>query len=162
MRQGEAVFVEVTNVLTGRGVTVDAETPVVLTKEERATVREQLVNGFMDGSIDMSDLSRAKYIDGDESLPNYVNGLITNWLKKDPRLNGGVKYAPKNPGSRAGQGDKQIVELKKMLQLVDEDKKPLVRAAIEKRLAEIQAEKAKNVEINVDLIPEHLREMLGE
>ena len=161
MRQGEAVFVEVTGILADRGVTVGAGTPAVLTKEERATVRERLVNGFMNGTIDMSDLSRAKYIDGDESLPNYVNGLITNWLKKDPRLNGGVKYTPKNPGSRAGQGDKQVVELKKMLQLVDEDKKPLVRAAIEKRLAEIQAEKAKNIEINTDLIPEHLREMLG-
>jgi len=41
----------------------------------------------------------------DAKLRSYCSGLQSNWLRKDTRLNGGVKYVAKNPGSRAGSTD---------------------------------------------------------
>jgi len=134
---------------------------VELTKEQRDSVIEIVTQGFMNGEIEMKDQSKEKH-DTEAKIRTYTNGLVSNHLRKDLRLNGNVPYAAKNPGSRAGAGDSVIKELKKLQStMTDPTQVQLVQDEIDKRLATIKASKAKDVEIDMSLIPEDLRALLG-
>jgi len=128
----------------------DGET-VELTKEQKAKVRDILVEGFKKGEIELKSAQ--------EDLNKYVNGLINNWLRKDKRLNGGVDYEAKNPGSRAGQGDAMVKNLRLLLKTdIDADAKAEVQAAIASRLAEIKP--SQKIEVDATAIPEHLKHLI--
>lgn len=161
LNQKESVFSAVEVVLNEAGRQVDGA--VTLSKEERSQVVSMVTESITSGETEFSDAAKAKY-DTPEKVRSYVVGLVNNWLRKDKRLNGGVKYQAKNPGSRAGSTDPVIKELRKLLStLTEEDQKAAVQAEIDARLAEIQATKqaAKKEEINLDHIPEHLRALVG-
>ena len=148
INQKEAVFQAVTNVC-GPSDT-GAFTP---TKEQRSSINQILFAGFQAGEI--------KY-EGDvpegADLKSYVSGLQSNWLRKDKRLNGNTTYVAKNPGSRAGSSDAQIVAMRMLLTTVDPTKKAQIQAFIDKRLAEIKP--AKSVTIDVDALPEELKHLV--
>ena len=124
---------------------------VKLDKDQKAEVKAILVEQFNNKEI---ELKRDQ-----EDMGKYVNGLINNWLRKDKRLNGNVEYKAKNPGSRAGQGDAQIKNLRLLLKTdIDEEAKAEVQAAITARLAEI---KPKNTPtIDATAIPEEFRHLV--
>jgi hypothetical protein len=152
--QREAVFTLVTNT-----VQVNEGEAVVLTKSDRDFIIESLVTGFSEGNISMSDAARAKH-DTEQKLRAYSSGLLNNWLRKDKRLNGNVKYQTKNPGSRAGSGDDQVRELRKLKStLTDSDQIAKVEQAIQDRINELKAEKnqATVKDIDFSLIPEFAR-----
>lgn len=134
---------------------------ISLTKEQRATVIEAVAEGFTSGEVEFSETAQAKY-NTDAKVKTYTNGLVSNWLRKDTRLNGNVKHTIQNPGSRAGSGDKVIKELKKLAStLTDPAQSSAVQAEIDKRLATLKAEKAKNVEIDMSLIPADLQDLIN-
>lgn len=109
------------------------------TKEERACVNQILFEGFRSGEITL-DASK-KY--SDKELKQYVSGLQSNWLRKDGRLNGDVKYVAKNPGSRAGSSDSQIKAMRMLMDKVtDKDDRKELQEAINARQAEIKPAKA--------------------
>lgn len=146
MTQKEAVFQAVTN--TCEPSDSGAFTP---TKEERATINAILAEGFTQGKI-----SYDGEVPTGSELKSYVSGLQSNWLRKDKRLNGGVAYQAKNPGSRAGSGDVQIKAMRQLLSVqTDEVKKAEIQAFIDKRLAEIKP--SKSVAIDASALPEELR-----
>lgn len=155
--QKEAVFSAVCSVLGQDSF----DSAVELTKDERATVIEMVCEGFSAGEVEFSEAAQQKYAEPSK-LKTYTNGLVSNWLRKDKRLNGGVKHTIKNPGSRAGSGDKVIRELKKLKSTLTEDHQiEAVENEINKRLAAIKAEKAQSIEIDASLIPEDLQSLLG-
>src|SRR5574343_1537104 len=57
----------------------------------------------------------------DASLMKYIPGLINNHVRKDMRLNGGVKYTPKNPGSRSGSGDESVKAMRALLAITTDE-----------------------------------------
>ena len=143
MKQGDAVFQAVVNVCGKRDGKYD------LSKEEKASVRAILFEGFKSGSIELD-----KDWD-DKKISEYIPGLINNWLRKDKRLNGGVKYEAKNPGSRAGSGDARIQAMRMLLKTkTDPSEKAEIQCFIDKRLAEL---KPATVEVNIDDLPAELR-----
>lgn len=160
MNQKEATFNAIISVLEENGIAYEPTVAVKLTTEQRRTVTEILVEGCMSGTVEMKAESRAKH-DTPEKQYKYWNGTVGNWLSKDKRLNGGVDHKIKKPGSRAGQSDPQLRNLKALLVQVEaagtEEQIAEVQAEIAKRMEAIAAEKAKKVEVNPDLIPEHLR-----
>jgi hypothetical protein len=132
-----------------------------LTKEQRSTVVEMVTQALIAGEIDFSDVAREKH-DTEQKKRTYCNGLVSNWLRKDKRLNGNTTYEIKNPGSRAGQGDEQLKNLKLLYKTIDdEDQKATVQEAIDKRVEELKTEKLGKVEIDYNAIPESLKEALG-
>jgi hypothetical protein len=134
---------------------------VSLTKEQRATVIEMVTEGFSAGDVEFSESARAKY-DSPAKIKTYTNGLVSNWLRKDKRLNGNVQHTIANPGSRAGAGDKVIKELKKLAStLTDPAQIAACQSEIDNRLAALKAEKAKNVEIDMSLIPADLQDLVN-
>lgn len=157
LTQRESVFQAICEVLGFDGF----DTVVMLSKDDKAKVNTIVTDAIMAKVVDFSDEARIKYSTADK-VSGYVNGMITNWLKKDPRLNGGVKYVAKNPGSRAGQGDSTLKELKKLMTIVsDADQRVAIEAAIETRKSEIATEKAKTVTLDLTKIPDDLKAKLG-
>jgi len=146
-KQKDAVFAAVCQV---RGST-EFSAPVELTKEERGAVQASLVSGFQSGSIayqgDATDATK---------LTSYVSGLVSNWLRKDKRLNGGVQYVAKNPGTRTGAGDESLKAMRTLLSATQDDSaRAEIQAEIDKRIGELKPKKV----INVAALPESLRHL---
>ena len=129
---------------------------VELTGEERAKLADWIVEGIESGEVAFSDRARAKY-DTPAKVRSYVLGMISNHLRKCPKLNGGEAYRPRNPGSRAGSTDPVVRELRKLMRVAPEEHRELIQAELDKRLEELRREKLKTVEIDEDLLPESLR-----
>ena len=155
--QKQAVFTAVTNVLSQAGHTLSEGQDVspLMTKELRAQVNQILFEGFTNGTIELS----REY--NESELKAYTSGVISNWLRKDKRLNGNVSYVAKNPGSRAGSGDEMLkaIRLVKSTITSDDPRYNDVVAAEAARLSEIQASKVKQVEINYNALPAGLASM---
>lgn len=146
MTQKEAVFQAVVNVC---GTQDGAYTP---SSEERKQINAILFEGFKSGKVEM-DVDKT-----DSDLKGYVSGLTSNWLRKDTRLNGGVKYAAKNPGSRAGSTDPQLKAMQSLLSSLEtETERAEVQGYIDARIAELSATKiAKTVDFSA--LPAELAE----
>ena len=157
LNQKEGVYTAIVNVL---GFEPNGE-QVILTDTQRKEVKEIITTGFLNDEIQMTSDAKAKHAER-EKMYAYVGGLLNNWLRKDTRLNGGGKYEPKNPGSRAGSGDKLLTELKKLLKVADQTEHAAIQAAIEARQTELTADKAKKIEIDMSVIPEELRHLVPQ
>lgn len=158
MKQKESVYEAVSSV-----VEIIAETNVneTITTQQRKEVHSIVFEGLRDGTVDFSDKAKEKYRD-DKDLNGYVSGLISNWLRKDTRLNGNTKYTAKNPGSRTGQGDAQVRELRKLLKIhAGTDKEEEIQGFIDQRVEQLKLDKAKDISIDVSQIPKELRDLVG-
>lgn len=150
MNQKEAVYQAVINTigLPDDGCAVGA------TKEQRAVLNNILCEGFKAGSISYDGA-----IPEDKELRAYVSGLVSNWLRKDNRLNGGVKYTAKNPGSRTGSTDPQVKAMRLLLATkTDAAEREEIQAFIDERVAELKP--SKSVEIDVSALPEELKHLV--
>jgi hypothetical protein len=140
-KQKEAVFSAITSVFSEAGITViEGESFAShLNRDLRGQVTNILVEGFNSGTIALD-----KTFESDAELRTYCSGLTSNWLRKDPRLNGGVKYEAKNPGSRTGSTDPQVKAMRVLLQtrtdLSDEDRSE-IQAAIDARVSTVRTSK---------------------
>lgn len=142
-------------------------TPILdyITKDEAAAVVDLVTKSIQEFETDLSAQAREKFADP-KKLRSYVVGMVNNWFRKGKELNGGSKYEIKNPGSRQGTGDAQLKELKILRKaLADRNASPesleKVDEAIQARLIEIApVQTAKKIEVNLELIPAHLRDLL--
>ena len=160
--QREAVCTTILEVLSSRGVEfeLNGETLMkdVLTPDDKAKVRETITQGFIDGTISITEDARAKH--SANGFVSYTNGVVNNWIKKYPPFNNGMKYVPANPGSRRGQGDEQIKSLRALLKTPGLTAEQLaeINKAIESRLEEIAPKSTPA--INTEALPEHLRHLV--
>jgi hypothetical protein len=161
MSQKEAVFSAISSVFAQSGRTFTDGEAVELSKEERATVTQIVCSGISSGDVAFSTDAATKY-NTPEKLKSYVSGMVGNWLTKDKRLNGGGKYTPANPGSRAGQGDEVLKNLRALrTTTTDTDHLAAIDSEIENRKSALADAKAKKVEVNYDAIPADLLEKLN-
>ena len=146
VNQKEAVYNAIVSL-----VEVTAGQPVKLEKAQRESVISAIVQGFEDDEIELSSKQ--------DDLRKYTVGLLNNWLRKDTRLNGGDKYEAKNPGSRSGQTDPVVKNLRLMLKTgITETQKKVIEEAI---TARVSALKPKAVEIDMSVIPDDIKAKLG-
>lgn len=140
MTQGEAVFQAVSAV-------VDVNGAVELSEAQKREVHAIVLDYFLTGQTSHSRNP------GKDELKKYIPGLVNNWIRKDPRLNGGRKYETKNPGSRTGSGDEPLKAMKALLASTDDpEAKAEILRAIENRKAELTPKKV----INVAALPPEL------
>lgn len=160
--QKEAVYQTTLTVLNENGIQLDNQ-PVkdVANKTIKETVVGIVTQGILGGAVAFSDEAKAKH-NTPELVRKYVSGMVDNHWRKDTRLNGGLKYEIKNPGTRSGSGDATIQNLKNLLQLKQGDAEAcsLIQQALDERKAELSAAKAKKLEVDVSAIPEHLRHLV--
>ena len=156
MNQKEATFNAIVTVLKNAGIEFVENVTVaksVMSKEHRAQVNAILFAGFREGKIEIDEPKS-----DDSDLKQYVSGLQSNWLNKDKRLNGGVQYAAKNPGSRSGSTDPQVKALKALLaQTQDTEGKAEIQGYLDARLKAIGVSKAKETVVDFSALPEALR-----
>ena len=146
MTQKEAVFVAICNVTNHSG-----DGAVVISKEQRAQVNMILFEGFKAGTIEM-DTEKS-----DSDLKGYVSGLQSNWIRKDKRLNGGVQYSAKNPGSRAGSADPALKAMRTLLStLSTPEEKAEVQAYIDSRVSELAIAKQATI-VDFSALPADLQ-----
>ena len=135
MTQKDAVFSAIIHVLSNAGVEFEVgvtDLSTVFTKQLRTEVTNVLVQQF---SSDMIELSADAKDKNPAELRSYVSGLISNWLRKDNRLNGGIKPQKSN---RAFPSDPQIRALKQLMSSqTDQSKRAEIQTHIDKRLAEL-------------------------
>lgn len=161
--QRNAVFAAICNIRNAESF----DGPVTLTKDERGLVHQMVYEGFRQGTIEFEATpANQEKLASDSKLSGYVSGLISNWLRKDVRLNGGGKYVAKNPGSRAGQSDEQMKTLRALAKQFegDAEKSAIVNQQIEKRKAELASAKAKTVELTpeqIEALPADVKAALG-
>jgi hypothetical protein len=148
MTQGEAVFQAVMAQIDG-----DIVGRVELNKAQLEAVHEAVFLMFKTGE------TTHKSNPDDAALKKYIPGLVNNWLRKDKRLNGGVKYETKNPGSRSGSGDESVKAMRTLLAMTsDPAAKQAIQVEIDKRVAELKPK----LEINIDALPEALRALVPQ
>lgn len=140
--QGEAVFQAVNEMLNG-----EINGKVELTKAQLEEVYARVFLLFKTGqTIHKSNPDEA-------TLLKYIPGLVNNWLRKDKRLNGGVKYEAKNPGSRAGSGDPMVKEMRVLLSTLSD---PTQKAQVQEAIDVLAARKAPAP----SKLPESLRHLI--
>lgn len=167
VNQKEATVSTIMGVLSERGVDYElgGDTPIseVLTDSDKATVRSALFAMFRDGSVIYKPEFEAK-VNDDAELKKYISGLVNNWIRKAKDFNCGQAYKAKNPGSRAHAQDDQLKALKALSSQYAQgsDEYNEIVTAIATRKAEIEAEKAKSVTIDVDALPESLRHLANK
>ena len=153
----EAILEE-NNVNFEKGTTKVKE---VLTDKMKETIIGLVAAGILQGEVVFSDNAKARH-DTEAKVKAYSRQMCDNHWRKCKALNGGVDYEAKNPGSRTGSGDAVLKNLKNLLLRTqgNPENEAKVKAAIAKRQEEIAAERAAKVEVNADLIPEELRDLL--
>lgn len=163
--QREAVFQAVKNAFAEAGITFKEgmNCDEVMTDAMHKQVAAELTEGFHQGITYLDDTpSNAQKLTNPAEMSKYVSGLKSNWLRKDIRLNGGVEYAPKNPGSRAGSSDPQLKALKQLaVKFKGTPKAEEIAKHITTRTAQIAAEKAKKVTVDISVLSPELRKSLG-
>lgn len=143
--QGEAVFQAVKEVMGN----VDGKYEP--TKEQLRQIEATVLAMFTSGLTVHSKNPTP------DQLKKYVPGLVNNWLRKDKRLNGGVQYVAKNPGSRSGSQDESIKAMRLLQQTVDtEEAKAAIQVEIDKRLAELKPTPT----VDITKLPESLRHLV--
>jgi hypothetical protein len=153
--QKEAVFSAITSVTNEAGLNVAEGTDysTVLNKELRAQITSILVEGFRSGSIALD-----KAFEDESALRTYCSGLTSNWLRKDKRLNGGMKYVAKNPGSRVGSSDPQLKAMRVLLSTQEDPaRRTEIQGFIDARVASIKASKKPSKTFNVADLPAELQ-----
>ena len=157
--QKEAVHSAVTSVLSENGVSVNEGDNYAthLTREYRAQVTNILVEGFTSGKIALD-----KSFENESDLRTYCSGLTSNWLRKDTRLNGGMKYVAKNPGSRVGAADAQLKAMRTLLSTKsDAAERAEIQSFIDARVAEVKASKKPTKTIDFSVLPAELADKYG-
>jgi hypothetical protein len=157
MSQKEAVYSAVQEVL-GADSFEGQDLNRIVTSEQRKEMVDRLMEGFKSGVITL----QTKF-PSDQALRTYCTGLLSNWLRKDTRLNGGAPYQPKHPGIR-GRGvsvESSDPQLKAMVTLLAQVTEPARRREIQKYIDDRKAELAESTPIykgvDFDALPEGLR-----
>lgn len=163
--QREAVFQAVKNAFAEAGIEFKEgmNCDAVMTEQMHKAVTAELIEGFTQGVTFLKETAanQAK-LSNPAEMSKYVSGLKSNWLRKDVRLNGGVDYEPKNPGSRAGSSDPQLKALKQLaVKFKGTPKADEIAKHIAVRTAQITAEKAKKVTVDISVLSPELRKSLG-
>lgn len=167
LNQRESVYLATMNVLADNSINFDdGQTPTaqeLVTKEMRKSIIGIVTQSIISGETDFSTEARAKH-DTEDKTRSYVSGLVNNWFRKDPRLNGSTKYVAKNPGSRQGAGDEQLKALKALraTKVDDQEAIKVIDEAIQARQAEIKSTKvAALTQAQIDALPESIRKAMG-
>jgi len=125
---------------------------LTLTKDQKSEVRSLLVTSFENNEVELKSAQ--------DDIKKYVNSLLNNWLRKDKRFNGGETYVIKNKGSRTGQSDAMVKNLRLLLKkdTLTESERTDIQEAINTRLDEIAP--TKKIEVDANVIPAELQHLL--
>lgn len=161
LKQVQAVINAVTDVLGDDFTPSSTNVLSVITKEQKASVREAVFAGIISGEVEYN-----KDTTDETAVRRYVNGMVDNHLRKSRILNGGNTYKPTGTGSKR---DPQLRELNKLLKTFEPgtDNHNKVLQHIDTRTQQIVAEKTQKqaasarASIDTSILPDNLASMLN-
>lgn len=127
-----------------------------MTSEQIEEAAHELCAMTYDGKVEVKSEQK--------DLLVYWKGTVRNWLRRDPRLNGGVKDEPKF--KRGPKESKEIKATRAFIQQLEQDPEAntdrIARAneVLNKLVAEAAKEKAK-ASFNADDLPPELQELVA-
>lgn len=160
--QSEATINSIINLCNEKGYDHSPHETVykdILTKDDITQVVNFVTAGMSEGTISMTDKSRAKFEGDLKALRRYAVGLVNDRLRKAKVLNGNTTYQYKNPGKLTNSRDEELKALLQTLEIVPDEHKAEVQKEIDRRRSELS--KPKTVNINYDALPAELRAKLG-
>ena len=108
MTQREGVFTAIQKIMSEDQIPYDPAIAVkpLLSDAQLKRAYEDLAAGFIAGAIALKDneSNRQKLADP-KLLELYIVGLVNNWLRRDPRLNGKPKVEKKSATEAQAQGN---------------------------------------------------------
>ena len=148
-------------ILAVTGHEANSDTPVSISAAQLTEVVNTLTDKAMEGETTFKDTesNRVKLADRSKML-KYIKGQTNDTLRKSKKLNGNTEYATKNPGSRRGSGDAVVKAIKLTMSRVVGDEVATNKCLDElaKRYEAIRLESQKAVAVNVEDLPEALRQ----
>ena len=167
MKQKDAVYNIIVSAFATASIPFKDGMDVAATMKDkafRASVQTAVEAGFKANEIPFEDTaSNREKMSTPAKLSQYVSGLISNWVRKDPRLNGNTKYEAKNPGTRVGSTDPQLKALRQLANQFKGDtlKFAEIQTHITNRVASLQTEKAKAIKVDLSVLDPALIAELG-
>lgn len=140
MTQKDAVFSAVASVLVGSGINfISGSTDAndLLNKDLRSKVNSILIQQFLNNEIELSAEAKTRLADLSK-LKAYVSGLVSNWLRKDNRLNAGVAPMKVKSVVKRTSADPQLKAMRHLLTVqTDPNKRNEIQSFIDKRVQEL-------------------------
>lgn len=93
--QRSVVFTRVREIIKEKGLKVQDNQPVmeVMSSEVLKTLYDRVCSDFKSGKAPLKKTEGNKEkLEDDKKLRVYVVGLCSNWLRRDPKLNGDEKF----------------------------------------------------------------------
>lgn len=93
--QRSVVFNRIKELVKEQGLKIQENQPVmdVLTSESLKTIYDRVCNDFKSGKAPLKKTQGNKEkLEDEKKLRVYVVGLCSNWLRRDPKLNGDEKF----------------------------------------------------------------------
>lgn len=129
----------------------------ILNKEMRAKIVYILMESFKMGKIVLN-----KPKSTDTELKKYTNSIISNWAKKDIRLNGGIKYERNNDISI--RSDNVLSELNKFLKQIklagDPYTEERIKIEINNRKEALRMEQLSNMKVDENFVPDNIKHLI--
>ena len=140
-----------------------------MTKEQIKTAATELTNLTLNGEVTVNGKNKPDgYYQEMDNLVSYWSGTVRNWLRRDLRLNGGVKDVPKTTRQPAKitATKRFITMLEEQLQTAEGDDIEAIQAKIDKAnevLAQLEAERVAKKQPKADLsaLPEALQGLVS-
>jgi hypothetical protein len=140
MTQKDAVYSAVSTVLNNAGISFTASSTSVfslLTRELRSQINAILVTQFENNEIELSVEAKGKLANKSE-LKAYVSGLVSNWVRKDARLNGGSNINVSSVSKRIFKSDPQIKAMQLLLSTKsDPNERIEIQSFIDNRISQL-------------------------
>lgn len=125
-----------------------------LTKEEIRQVSEIVLLRIEDGETRFDSGDKYHTV---ELRFGYVKGMVNNWLRKSPELNDGVKYTPSY--TKGPQKSETLRALEALAEKHPDNDEVMSALAAQIELETSEKAKKKEKAINVDALPEHLKNL---
>ena len=136
-KQKQAVVEEIKNVLGDSFVEFETVVKDIITNEQRKAAKENIVKGIINGTIQYN-----KDRSDEAAVRKYGSNLVNNYLRKAKELNGNVVNKSKK------REDTTIKNLKNLIIKYEYSEGSEEYAAVQKAIAERQAELDSNKKVN--------------
>lgn len=115
--------------------------------ELRREIRDLVFEAMQAGRVNFGDRpSNEDRRTNDAEMMRYATSLVSNWFRKDKRLNGGQRYVPSRsrdgrPSRHRAQGDERIARLRAALEIAEDNElRDKLQEAIDEREDEVSFE----------------------
>jgi len=159
--QIESVFYCVSNYINEKYdefVSGETNAHELLTLNDKTLITQMLVELAQAQQMPIGGKKRTYDLNDTKEIKRYCRGLLSNHLRRDSRLNGGLQRHELNEQKRGPNGDAQLKALQALAKQIGSNDD--IEAAIVERKIVIEAQRKRTiVAIDINSLPAHLQHL---